>query len=93
MPWIAYFPENARSECVAPSTFSVGGVVEISFRFQAACPASQTPAARPTRGSGDGAVSEMTGATGAGIDAGGGGSGGGGVRVCPGVPAGGCAGA
>src|SRR5262245_49564918 len=43
--------------------------------FQAACPASQRPAARPTRGSGFGAVIETIGVTGGGITAGGGGGG------------------
>ena len=70
-------PENARSECVAPSTFSVGGVVEIIFMFHAASPASQRPAFRPTRGSGDGAVADTMGATGFGMTDGGGRGGGG----------------
>ena len=48
--------------------------------FHAACAASQRPAFSPTRGSGAGAVGDTTGATGAGITAGGGGGGGGGVR-------------
>src|SRR5499427_6377869 len=74
---IAYLPENARSDRVAPSTGSVGGVVEIIFMFQAAWPASQRPALRPTRGSGEGAVADTIGVTGAGITAGGGGGGGG----------------
>ena len=47
--------------------------------FQAACAAFHRPAARPTRGSGVGAVIETIGVTGAGITAGGGSGGGGGV--------------
>src|SRR6266478_228459 len=43
--------------------------------FQSACAASQRPGARPTRGSGFGAVIETIGVTGAGITAGGGGGG------------------
>jgi len=43
--------------------------------FQAACAASQYPARRPTRGSGDGAVAEIVGSTGAGIVAGSAGTG------------------
>src|SRR5436190_21994998 len=74
---IAYLPENARSDRVAPSTGSVGGVVEIIFMFHAACPASQRPAFKPTRGSGEGAVADTIGVTGGGITAGGGGGGGG----------------
>src|SRR6187549_2412425 len=84
---IAYRPENARSERVAPSTAAVGGVVEIIFMFQAACAASHRPALSPTRGSGVGAVIETIGVTGAGITAGGGG-GGGGVPPRPGAAAG-----
>src|SRR5262245_43505646 len=71
-------PVNARSECVAPSTRPVGGVVEIMRMFHAACAASQRPALSPTRGSGDGAVADTIGATGGGITAGAGGGGGGG---------------
>src|SRR5215510_14960110 len=82
-PWIVYFPLNARSECVAPSDFPVGGVVEIMFMFQAAWPASHQPAFSPTRGSGDGAVPETIGATGFGITDGGSGGGGGGVPRPP----------
>src|SRR5580765_7825457 len=64
---------NARSECVAPSTFGfAGGVVEIMRMFHAASPASQTPAFKPTRGSGDGAVPDTIGSTGFGMSAGGG---------------------
>ena len=40
--------------------------------FQAAWPASQRPGARPTRGSGFGAIIETIGVTGGGITAGGG---------------------
>src|SRR5262245_22708948 len=72
-------PVNARSECVAPSTLPVGGVVDSMRMFQAACAASQRPGLRPTRGSGDGVVAETIGSTGLGITAGGGGGGGGGV--------------
>src|SRR5215813_5430664 len=79
-------PENARSECVAPSVFPFGGVVESMRMFQAACPASQRPGFSPTRGSGDGAVAETIGATGGGITAGGGGGGGGGVPRPPFAP-------
>src|SRR5262245_30516745 len=74
---------NARSECVAPADASLGGVVEIMRMFHAACPASQRPAARPTRGSGLGAVTDTIGVTGAGITAGGGG---GGVGRAPALP-------
>src|SRR3954466_4755524 len=73
------FPENARSEWVAPSTLAVGGVVESMRMFQPAWPASQRPGLSPTRGSGDGAVADTIGSTGFGITAGGGGGGGGGV--------------
>src|SRR4051794_20576985 len=83
---ITRLPENARSECVAPSTLPVGGVVDSMRMFQPAWPASQRPGFRPTRGSGDGAVSEMIGSTGFGITAGGGG--GGGVPRPPGAAAG-----
>src|SRR5438874_12429644 len=75
---ITRLPVNARSECVAPSTFPFGGVVESMRMFHAACAASQRPGFRPTRGSGVGAVAETIGATGGGITAGGGGGGGGG---------------
>src|SRR5712692_9489618 len=83
---IAYLPANARSECVAPSTFPLGGVVEIMRMFHAAWPASQRPALSPTRGSGVGAVIETIGATGRGMTAGGGGGGGGGVPRPPRPP-------
>src|SRR6476469_9147291 len=76
---IARLPLNARSECVAPSTFPVGGVVESMRMFQAACPASHRPGLSPTRGSGLGVVAETIGVTGFGITAGGGEGGGGGV--------------
>src|SRR5260221_11499995 len=89
---MARLPENARSECVAPRTFPVGGVVESMRMFQAACPASQRPALSPTRGSGDGVVPDTIGSTGFGITAGGGGGGGGGVPRPPaGAGAGGAA--
>src|SRR5437660_10398886 len=86
---IARLPVNARSECVAPSTFPFGGVVESMRMFHAACAASQRPGLRPTRGSGVGAVSDTIGVTGAGITAGGGGGGGGGVPRPAGAAAGG----
>src|SRR6185503_7642059 len=76
---ITMLPVNARSECVAPSTLPVGGVVESMRMFHAACAASQRPGLRPTRGSGVGALAETIGVTGGGITAGGGGGGGGGV--------------
>src|SRR5437899_12355675 len=89
---IARLPVNARSECVAPSTFPVGGVVDSMRMFQAACAASQRPALNPTRGSGVGVVPETIGSTGFGITAGGGGGGGGGVpRPRPAAPAAGVA--
>src|SRR5215813_2008718 len=72
-------PVNARSECVEPSTFAVGGVVDSMRMFHAAWPASQRPGFRPTRGSGLGVVAETIGSTGFGITAGGGGGGGGGA--------------
>src|SRR5262249_5642773 len=72
-------PENARSECVAPSVRPFGGVVESMRMFQGAWAACQRPGFNPTRGSGFGAVAETIGATGGGITAGGGGGGGGGV--------------
>src|SRR5437868_15420969 len=88
---IARLPVNARSECVAPSTFPFGGVVESMRMFHAACAASQRPGRRPTRGSGDGAVADTIGAIGGGITAGGGGGGGGGVPRPPPPPAAGAA--
>src|SRR5689334_3017616 len=78
---MTYLPLKARSECVAPSVFPVGGVVEIIFMFHAASPASQRPGLRPTRGSGVGATSDTIGSTGFGMTAGGGGGGGGGVPL------------
>src|SRR5436309_10536055 len=85
-------PENARSECVAPSVRPFGGVVESMRMFHAACAASQRPALSPTRGSGDGVVPDTIGSTGFGITAGGGGGGGGGVpRPRPAAPAAGVA--
>src|SRR5215475_4859719 len=90
---------KARSECVAPADDVLGGVVEIMRMFHAACAASQRPGARPTRGSGSGAVIETIGVTGGGITAGGGGGGVGRAPprapcASPGAPAGGvgCAG-
>src|SRR5215470_11402255 len=80
---MTYFPVKARSECVAPADDALGGVVEIMRMFHAACPASQRPAARPTRGSGFGGVIETIGVTGGGITAGGGG---GGVGRAPALP-------
>src|SRR2546429_1893909 len=76
---IARLPVNARSECVAPSTFPFGGVVESMRMFHAACAASQRPGLNPTRGSGVGVVADTIGVTGGGITAGAGGGGGGGV--------------
>src|SRR6059036_1450717 len=85
---ITRLPVNARSECVAPSTFPLGGVVESMRMFHAACAASHRPGRRPTRGSGDGAVDDTIGSTGFGITAGAGGGGGGGVPRPPaGAPA------
>src|SRR5689334_12544856 len=58
--------------------------------FQPACSASQRPGFRLVRGSGDGAVAEITGAVGFGMTAGGG-SGGAGTGACAaGAAAGGC---
>src|SRR5580765_4704226 len=72
-------PENARSECVAPSVLPLGGVVESMRMFHPACSASQRPGFKFGRGSGVGAVPDTTGSTGFGITSGGGGGGGGGV--------------
>src|SRR5262245_61746841 len=83
---MTYLPVNARSECVAPSTRPFGGVVDSIRMFHAACAASQRPALRPTRGSGDGAVADTMGATGGGMTAGAGGGGGGGVPRPPAGP-------
>src|SRR5262245_7064834 len=80
---MTYLPVNARSECVAPSTRPFGGVVDNIRMFHAAWAASQRPAFRPTRGSGDGAVADTRGATGGGMTAGTGGGGGGGVPRPP----------
>src|SRR5437667_11331896 len=90
LPCMAYFPVKARSECTAPADGALGGVVEIRRMFHAACPASQRPGARPTRGSGFGCVIETIGVTGGGITAGGGG---GGVGRAPPRAPGTCAGA
>src|SRR5436190_13319557 len=89
-PWIVYLPLNARSECVAPNDFPVGGVVDTMFMFHAAWPASHHPALRPTRGSGDGAMPDTIGVTGRGITEGGVGGGGGGVPRPPRPAAAGC---
>src|SRR4029453_18102311 len=80
---MTYLPVNARSECVAPSTRPLGGVVDSIRMFHAAWAASQRPALRPTRGSGVGAVADTMGATGGGMTAGAGGGGGGGVPRPP----------
>src|SRR6478752_6749244 len=50
---------KARSELVAPSKPSGAGVVETSLMFQAASPASRSPALRPMRGSGLGGFIDM----------------------------------
>src|SRR4029450_13538375 len=47
------------SELVTRAKCSEGGVLETSLRFQAAVPASVSPALSPTRGSGLGAVVDM----------------------------------
>src|SRR5689334_12756416 len=65
---MAYLPLNARSEFVrllAPGVdiemnFSDGCVFESSVRFQAASRAPNQPALSPTRGSGRGAVVDMS---------------------------------
>ena len=61
---MAYLPVNARSELVIPTNSFDGGVCETTRRFQVASPAFMSPAWRPTRGSGFGAVVDMS--TGAG---------------------------
>src|ERR1700722_753431 len=61
---------NAMSEFVSPRNLPVGRVVETRRTFQAACPASHSPALRPTRGSGLGAFVDML-AAGAGAAPGG----------------------
>ena len=83
---MAYLPENARSECVAPSTFPVGGVVEIMRMFHAAC--AGIP---PARLQADARIGSRRGRrddrrTGLGMTAGGGGGGGGGVPRPPRPP-------
>src|SRR6266700_4184202 len=90
---ITRLPENARSECVAPSAFPVGGVVESMRMFHAACAASHRPGLSPTRGSGDGVVADTIGSTGFGITAGGGGGAGCGVGAAAGGRSGVVAGA
>src|SRR5512133_3124491 len=42
---------KARSELVLPANFPLGGVVDVSFMFHSAVPASNIPALSPTRGS------------------------------------------
>src|SRR2546430_17192579 len=86
-PWIVYLPLNARSEWVAPRDVPLGGVLDIRFMFQAACPASHQPAFRPTRGSGVGVVPDTIAVTGFGMVFGGVGGGGGGVARSPPAPA------
>src|SRR6267378_2639231 len=53
--------KNERSEFVEPTNFSAAGVFEIRRRFQDACPASFSPARKPTRGSGVGGTADMLG--------------------------------
>src|SRR5438445_10498539 len=53
-------PVNARSEFVTPANFSEGGVCDTTRRFQDAAAAFVTPARRPTRRSGLGAVVDMS---------------------------------
>src|SRR4051812_2460006 len=67
---MAYLPVNARSELVTPTNFADGGVADTTFMFQAASPASATPALRPTRGSGLGGPVGRTGMSGAAAEAG-----------------------
>src|SRR5690349_6262501 len=57
---MAYLPVNARSEFVIPANFADGGVCESTCRFHDASPALNSPALRPTRGSGFGAVVDMS---------------------------------
>src|SRR2546425_11101557 len=57
---MAYGPENERSELVTPANFSDGRVFETTRRFHAASPAFISPARRPTRRSGVGAVVDMS---------------------------------
>src|SRR5512143_956873 len=65
---MAYRPVNAKSEFTrlrSPGVLLLrnaddGGVFESNRRFHAAVPASNHPAMRPTRGSGLGAVTDMS---------------------------------
>src|SRR6266705_1541362 len=57
---MAYGPENERSEFVTPANFSEGWVLESTRRFQCASAAVIRPARSPTRGSGLGAVVDMS---------------------------------
>src|SRR5215471_17178930 len=72
---------------LTPRDFSLGGVLEIIFRFHAASPASHRPGLSPTRGSGDGAAADTIGVTGFGIVDGGFGGGGSGGPPRPPRPA------
>ena len=74
---------------MTPRNFGDGGVVDTRRMFHAAWAASQRPGARPTRGSGLGAVADTIGVTGGGMTAGGGVGGGGGLpRPRPPLPSG-----
>src|SRR5437763_8398874 len=53
------FPRNARSELVLPTNLPCSGDVDSNRRFQAASPASYSPARKPTRGSGLGGAAFM----------------------------------
>ena len=52
---------NARSEFVLPTNFPDGFVVDTSFMFHSASPASYMPPFSPTRGSGLGAAIDIFG--------------------------------
>src|SRR5690348_4623710 len=56
---MAYLPVKARSEFVIPANFGDGGVCESTWRFHDASPALNSPALRPTRGSGFGAAVDI----------------------------------
>src|SRR5450432_3809859 len=56
---MAYWPVKARSEFVMPTNFADGCVRESTRKFQVASCASMSPACRPTRGSGFGAVADV----------------------------------
>src|SRR5678816_3053586 len=56
---MAYLPRKVRSELTPLRNFSGGRVVETSFMFHVACPASHMPALSPTRGSGLGGDADM----------------------------------